>query len=232
MKKRIIIAAIFGLLSFCYKGFAQKNPKLKDVKNMMEDARAVGSLPYFVIAAGNDTTWGKDIEWKWNKKLKIGEYHLDEKVFRQDSIFFYQDKDGFYSLMHRTRGKEVSSIKWARIINEKAEVFINNWTPTGSGSTFNPAVTGSSGQRTGLDPNKPIGYSGGSSSSSGLQYFIRKAGAKSTPVLLTYKTLKEQLGDNKAALAQFNAEFSDVEDQENAITHWGKLKSVLDILNQ
>ncbi len=199
---------------------------------MMEEARAIASLPCFVITTGNDTTWGKDIEWKWNKKLKIGEYHVDEKVFRQDSIFFYKDKDGFYSLTHFTRGKKVYNIKWARIINGKTEVFINNWTPTGSGSTFNPAVTSSSGQRTGLDPSKPIGYSGGSSSSSGLLYFIRKGGEKSTPVLLTYKILKVQLEDNKAALAQFNAEFSGIEDQESPITNWGKIKSVLDIYNQ
>jgi hypothetical protein len=107
---------------------------------------------------------------------------------------------------------------------------MSNWKPETNRSNFNPAVTSRSGERTGLDPNKPIGYQPGSSNPSRPQYFVRKTAG--SPVLVTYGKLKELISDNSAAVEQYNKEFTKAVNLSEAINDWEKIKSVLDIYNQ
>jgi len=226
MGKKIIITFTFSFYCFCVN--AQKPQKLKEIHKMMKQAREIDSLPCIVIIAKKDTTWGKDLDWKWNKKEKIGEYHIDGKVFRTDSVFFYQDKDGFHSLSTTKFKKGLIHWDRARIIKGKIDVFVDNWESRGSGSSFNPTTTNSSGATGPMDPSKPAGYSGGSYSPS--SYFIRKTG---TPNLVSYNLLKRYVSDNPVALARFNLEFKAGEEgKDYQISNWEKIKAVLEIYNQ
>ncbi len=197
---------------------------------MMKDARETDGSVCMVVAVRNDTARGNDLDWKWNKKKDEGEYHIGGKIVSQDSVFYYQDEDGFHALSHYKTAKNRYNLNKARILKGKIDMFMSNWKPETNRSNFNHGVNDGSGKLTGLDPNKPIGYTQGSSNPSKPQYFIRKAAG--APDLVTYGKLKEFISDNSDALKQYIKEFGKGEDQKEAITDWEKIKAVLDIYNQ
>ena len=222
MKNRAIIFFIFSLSCF-FTGYAQS---LRDIKKMMVEAREPGSLPCMVIGTGYDTTWGNDLEWKWNNKSNEGEYHVGGKVFREDSILFYQDKKGFHSIVRYESEKGKIAENCARIIKGNIDVFVSNWDFISTHSTFNPGIIPGTNN---IDLSK-AGNEPGTGRYSPSLYFIRKKAG--TPFLVTYRSLKEYISDNIAALAQLNSEFNSGDDPNKAIIYWGKLKSVFDFYNQ
>ncbi len=229
MKNKILIILISSL--FCLNAaYSQRILPLKEVRKMMEDSRIIDSLPCLIKTAHKDTIWGSDIDWEWNKKKKITEWHLDRDVYADDSVFYYQDKDGFHALLHFKLDAGKFSDKWtedlARIVKGKMEVFITNWDSRGTSSTFNPGFTPGSNK---LDPSK-AGYVPGSGGYSPSQYYIREKNGKLT--FLTYGILKEFISDNAAALALYNAEVKANENPNKTFTDWKILKSILEIYNQ
>ena len=141
-------------------------------------------------------------------------------MFKEDSILFYQNKNGFHSILRYESEKGKIAENCARIIKGNIDVFVDNWDYISTHSTFNPGIIPGTNN---IDPPVKGSYS------SSLYFMRKKAG---TPTLVTYRSLKEYISDNNAALAQLNSEFKSVDDPNKAITYWEKLKSVFDIYNR
>jgi hypothetical protein len=205
---------VLGSLLFCgIGGHTQKVQSLKDIKKMMENAREINSLPCLLVMTNYDTTWGKSLEWKWNKKTNGGEWNIDGTIIREDSVMFYQDNEGFHKISYIKIGKARIADDQARIIKGKIDVFVSNWKSRGTGPTFDPSS----------------GYVPGTDSHTGSQYFIRK---KTIPILVTYGNLKEYVSDNKAASAQYVIEFGAGKKPEDSINDWGAIDRVIEIYNK
>jgi hypothetical protein len=180
---------------------------------MKKTAREINALECMLVLSHADTVFGSTLKMKYNKKKKQREWHLDDKVYMDDSTYNYQDEDGFHLLWHLKSQSGKSTMDLARILKGNIDLFVSNWNVRGSGSQY--------------DPKK--GYLPGTGFKVTQQYFFRKGDSRTTNV--SYGGLKDYISDNKAALAQYKIEFGASNPANKIIEDWKAIIRVIEIYN-
>src|SRR5688572_25081468 len=112
--KHVIFITCF---MFLVAGLQAQRISIAEMKKLMKEAKDQDSLPCKIFVRGvKDTIWGKKLDWEWNKKTKTGEWHMDDRAFVEDSVFFFQDERGYHRVLYyRTTAKSKHVERVARI---------------------------------------------------------------------------------------------------------------------